>query len=109
MISYVFYHYMSHDRCYDWLARALRTGEVTPPPNTLPLPPTPNPTPTPTPTPTPHPNQVGAVLIVSRFENLSTQLRALEARRVRAITLMRQPQYSARRTDHRQASARPIT
>ena len=37
MISYVFYHYMSHDTCYDWLAKALRTGEVTPPPNTLPL------------------------------------------------------------------------
>ena len=72
VISYVFYHYMSHDLCYDWLAAALRSGEV------------------------------GAVLIVSRFENLSTQMRALEARGVRAITLMHQPQFSARRTDHRQ-------
>ena len=44
VISYVFYHYMSHDLCYDWLAAALRSGEV------------------------------GAVLIVSRFENLSTQV-----------------------------------
>ena len=65
---------MSHDLCYDWLAAALRSGEV------------------------------GAVLIVSRFENLSTQMRALEARGVRAITLMHQPQFSARRTDHRQVS-----
>ena len=48
------------------------------------------------------------MLIVSRFENLTTQLRALEARGVRAITLMRQPQYSARRTDHRQVRASPI-
>jgi hypothetical protein len=57
---------------------------------------------------------VGAVLIVSRFENLSTQMRALEMRGVRAITLMHQPQFSARRTDHRQlllvsAAGPPLT
>ena len=28
VISYVFYHYMSRDLCYDWLAAALRSGEV---------------------------------------------------------------------------------
>ena len=73
---YVFYHYMSHDLCYDWLAAALRSGEVgavlnpnpTPDPN-----PNPNPDPDPDPDPNLNPNQVGAVLIVSRFENLSTQ------------------------------------
>ena len=38
VISYVFYHYMSHDRCYNWLAAALRTGEVTLPPTPYPYP-----------------------------------------------------------------------
>jgi len=72
IISYVFYHYMSHERCYEWIAAALRSGDV------------------------------GAVLIVSRFESLTPQIEALEARGVRVTPLLTQPQFSARRTDHRQ-------
>ena len=72
LISYVFYHYMSTEHCYEWLARRLADSSI------------------------------GAVLIVSRFENLSKQIRALEARSVRVAKLMNQPRYSTKTQDDRQ-------
>lgn len=46
VISYVYYHYMSSEHCADWLARLLNSGAIK------------------------------AVLIISRFEDLSPQARA---------------------------------
>ena len=58
---YVFYHYMSNEHCFEWLASRLRGGSL------------------------------GAVIIVSRFENLGTQIQALQERGVRVTKLMKQP------------------
>jgi hypothetical protein len=68
---YVLYHYMSNEHCAEWLARRLTGGSI------------------------------GAVLIISRFENLGRQIDAVERRGVRVTRLMRQPRYSHLRSDDR--------
>ena len=72
VISYVLYHYMSNDHCYDWMAGRLRDGTI------------------------------GAIMIVSRFENLGAQIEGMRRRGARAVPLLTQPRFSARPTDHRQ-------
>ena len=72
VISYVYYHYMSNEHCADWLARLLHAGAVK------------------------------AVLIISRFEDLSQNLDAVARRGVHVVPLMRKPRHSRRPTDHRQ-------
>ena len=72
VISYVYYHYMSNEHCADWLARLLHAGAVK------------------------------AVLIISRFEDLSQNLDAVARRGVHVVPLMRKPRHSRRATDHRQ-------
>ena len=72
LISYVFYHYMSNDHCYDWLAARLVDASLS------------------------------AVLIISRFESLRPQIGALEARGVHVTKLMTQPQFSRHPHDDRQ-------
>jgi cap1 methyltransferase len=72
VISYVYYHYMSNEHCAEWLARLLASGAIS------------------------------AVLIISRFEDLSPNIDAIVRHGVRAIPLIRQPRMSKRPTDHRQ-------
>ena len=75
VVSYVFYHYMSTEHCYEWMARRLHDGSV------------------------------GGFVIISRFEDLGPQIAGLERRGVHAVRLMKQPQYAHQRdktTDHRQ-------
>ena len=72
IISYVLYHYMSTEEISDWLARKIVDGDL------------------------------GGVLIISRFEDLTPQINAMERRGVQVIKLMRQPLHSRSRTDHRQ-------
>ena len=72
VISYVYYHYMSNDHCARWLAQRLNDGDI------------------------------GAVLIISRFEDLTPQITAVARAGVTAVPLMTQPSYSRRKCDHRQ-------
>ena len=57
IISYVLYHYMSNDHCANWLGERLRDGSI------------------------------GAVLIISRFENLGPQTNAMQVRHVHVTNL----------------------
>eukprot|EP00965_Chrysotila_dentata_P204825 6182575-Pleurochrysis_carterae.AAC.2 len=43
----------------------------------------------------------GAVLVVSRFEDLTAQIEAVGCRGVRVERLLRQPRFSQKKTDHR--------
>ena len=76
VISYVLYHYMSNEHCAEWMARRLRAHDI------------------------------GAIMIISRFEDLSSQIEAMERRGIRVIKLMRQPTFTREgkqaNSDHRQ-------
>ena len=50
-----------------------------------------------------HDGTIGVVLIISRFEDLNSQIESLERRGVHVMRLMRQPQFTrGKATDHRQ-------
>ena len=73
LISYVLYHYMSNEHCADWMARRLASKDI------------------------------GAVLIISRFEEMSYQVESIERRGGRVVKLMKQPQFTRhKRSDTRQ-------
>ena len=72
IISYVLYHYMSTEHCADWMARRITA------------------------------NDIGNVMIISRFEDLAAQIRSVETRGVRVLKMMNQPRFSGRTCDDRQ-------